>query len=127
MAPTPGEAPSPARPKSVGRRIYRGIVFALLVGFVGAGLSVVPGLFIQAIFVGNAQRCEAQQRFDLAVEGEIVTKCGEAQAETPTWLPPIIVAGGGLFGVLGGFAYGFISPSSATGRHSERTPPWLPF
>ena len=45
------------RPLGRGRRLYRAVVFALIVGVVGAGLSVVPGLFVQSIFIGNAQRC----------------------------------------------------------------------
>ena len=116
----------PIRSISAGRRLYRGIVFALLVGFVGAALSVIPGLFVQSIFIGNAQRCEEQQRYHLLVEGEILTTCGEEQSETPQWLPPSIIIGGGLFGLLGGFAYGFISPSSgSSGREREQA--WLPF
>ena len=121
-----GDGPPPPT-ISTSRRLYRGIVFGLLVGFVGAALSVVPGLFVQSIFIGNAQRCEEQQRLDVILEGEIVTTCGEAQSETPTWLPPTIIAGGGLFGVLGGFAYGFISPTAGSDRRGRREPPWLPF
>ena len=116
-----------ARTMSVGRRLYRGVVFALLVGFVGAAFSVIPGLFVQSIFVGNAQRCEEQQRFDVIVEGKIVTNCGEQQSDTPTWLPPTIIAGGGMIGLLGGFIYGIISPSSGAGRKEAQQPPWLPF
>jgi hypothetical protein len=117
----------PVRAMSVGRRLYRGVVFALLVGFVGAALSVIPGLFVQSIFIGNAQRCAEQQRLDVIVEGEIVTDCGEQQSDTPTWLPATIIAGGGLFGLLGGFGYGFVSPTSGSGRNDRREPPWLPF
>jgi hypothetical protein len=108
------------------RRLYRGIVFALLIGFVGAGLSIIPGLFVQSIFIGNAQRCEEQQRYDLLVVGEIQTTCGEAQSDTPQWLPVSIIVGGGLFGLVGGFAYGVISPTSGTNGR-EREQPWLPF
>lgn len=118
---------APVHPMSVGRRLYRGVIFALLVGFVGAAMSVVPGLFVQSIFIGNAQRCEEQQRLDVIVEGEILTDCGEQQSDTPTWLPPTIIVGGGLTGLLGGFAYGFVSPASGSGRNNRREPPWLPF
>ena len=115
------------RSMSVGRRLYRGVAFALLVGFVGAALSVIPGLFVQSIFVGNAQRCEEQQRFDVIVEGKIITNCGEQQSDTPTWLPPTIIAGGGMLGLLGGFIYGIMAPATATGRREAQQPPWLPF
>lgn len=123
----PDSGNPPIRVMSVSRRLYRGVVFALLVGFVGAALSVVPSLFVQSIFIGNAQRCEEQQRFDMIVEGEIVTDCGEQQSDTPTWLPPTIIAGGGLFGILGGFGYGLFSPASGPGQEKRRESPWLPF
>ena len=53
MTDTPEARPAPG----IGRRLYRGFAFALIVGLAGAGLSGVPALFIQSIFVGEAQRC----------------------------------------------------------------------
>ena len=111
------------RPLGRGRRLYRAVVFALIVGVVGAGLSVVPGLFVQSIFIGNAQRCEAQQARDIAISGEIETECAENLATTPKWLPPTIVVGGGLLGLIGGFGYGLAGPRGTP----KREPPWLPF
>ena len=111
------------RPMSRGRRLYRAVVFALIVGVVGAGLSVIPGLFVQAIFIGNAQRCEAQQEIDVAITGKIETECAENLATTPKWLPPTIIAGGGVLGLLGGFGYGLAGPRTAPKREQL----WLPF
>jgi hypothetical protein len=119
--------PAPQRPLTLGRRLYRGVVFALLVGFVGAGMSVIPALFVQSIFIGNVQRCEAQQQEDIAIYGEVRTTCAQDLSNEPTWLPPAIIAGGGLMGTLGGFGYGFVSPASAGGRDGQRERPWLPF
>jgi len=42
--------------RSGARRLYRAVVFAIMVGAVGAGMSVIPALFVQSIFIGNAQR-----------------------------------------------------------------------
>ena len=110
---------------TLGRRLYRALFFALMVGLVGAGMSVIPALFVQSIFIGNLQRCEQVREQELQVYGEIRTDCATDLAEEPTWLPPVIVAGGGLMGILGGAGYGFVSPRSGGGRDQER--PWLPF
>ena len=118
---------APARPLTLGKRLYRGVFFGLLVGFVGAGMSVIPALFVQSIFIGNLQRCEAQQEEDVALHGEIRTTCAEDLSAEPTWLPPAIIAGGGVMGLLGGFGYGFVSPASVQGRNGERERSWLPF
>lgn len=121
-----GQAPAKPRPTR-GRRLYRGVVFAIMVGVVGAGLSIIPALFVQAIFIGNIQRCETQQEFDIAVTGAIVTTCEQDLSDQPTWLPPALIAGGGLMGVLGGFGYGFVSPMPAPRRLEDRDDSWLPF
>jgi hypothetical protein len=111
----------------MGRRIYRAFFFALLVGVVGAGLSVVPALFIQSLFIGNAQRCEAAQHTDIAATGEIQTDCAENLATTPEWLPPTIVLGGGIFGLLGGLGYGFATSRPGAVKKEELGQSWLPF
>jgi hypothetical protein len=110
-----------------GRRLYRGVVFGLMVGVVGAGLSIIPALFVQAIFIGNIQRCEAQQEFDIATTGAIVTTCDQDLSDQPTWLPAALIAGGGVMGILGGFGYGFVSPAPAPKRLEDRDETWLPF
>ena len=120
--------PAPGTAASVGRRIYRGLVFALMVGAAGAAISAVPALFIQSIFVGEAQRCEAAERKDVAVGGEVQTDCAEELRDTPVWLPVTLIIGGGAAGALGGFGYGFIGPrSSLAGGPRAREERWLPF
>lgn len=111
---------------TLGRRVYRGLAFALMVGVVGAAVSAVPSLFIQSIFVGEAQRCIEAQRKDVAVGGVVVTDCAEALADVPVWLPVGMVAAGAVVGVAGGFGYGFVRPS-VRGRAAERQQAWLPF
>ena len=99
-----------------------------MVGVVSAGISVMPALFVQSIFIGNAQRCEDQQTLDIAAFGEIRTSCGELQSTTPPWLPPTIIAGGGVLGLLGGAGYGFLSPTPVANRREDREEQsWLPF
>lgn len=115
------------RPLTLGRRLYRGVFFALLAGFVGAGMSVIPALFVQSIFIGNIQRCEAQQQQDLAVYDEIRTTCADDLSEQPTWLPAVIIASGGAMGVAGGFGYGYVSPSGVPRRNGEVERSYLPF
>jgi hypothetical protein len=112
---------------SGGRRLYRAVVFAVMVGVVGAGMSVIPALFVQSIFIGNAQRCEEVQGFELAADGVITTNCAENLSSTPNWLPITIVAGGGIMGLVGGFGYGFLIPPGASRRREDEEPSWLPF
>ena len=122
------EAGRGERPLTPGRRAYRALVFAIIVGVVSAGLSVMPALFVQSIFIGNSQRCEEQQRLDLAAFGEIRTACGDLLTSTPRWLPPTIIAGGGLFGIVGGAVYGYASPAAVAKRREDRDEQsWLPF
>jgi len=119
---------APKRPLTPGRRAYRALIFAAIVGVVSAGMSVMPALFVQSIFIGNSQRCEDQQEIDMAAYGEIRTVCAEILNSTPRWLPPTIIAGGGLFGILGGAAYGYISPTPVARRREDREEQsWLPF
>jgi hypothetical protein len=126
--PVTGSTRTPKRPLTPGRRAYRGLIFAAIVGVVSAGLSVMPALFVQSIFIGNSQRCEEQQTLDLAAYGEIRTSCAEILSTTPRWLPATIIAGGGLLGVLGGAAYGYISPKPVARRREDRDEQsWLPF
>ena len=114
--------------QSWSRRVYRGFVFAIIVGLVGAGLATIPGLFIQSIFVGEAQRCIEAQRIDMAVRGYIETECGQDFVDPPIWLPVAVIIGGAGIGSAGGLTYGLASPSSVPRRRTgslER--PWLPF
>ncbi len=110
----------------MGRRLYRGLVFALMVGVAGAAVSAVPGLFLQSVFVGETQRCLDAQRKDIAISGEIETDCDEALADAPIWLPVVMTVAGGAVGFAGGFGYGFFS-SSLRGRSEGRGEAWLPF
>lgn len=119
---------SAAKPKlTTGRRLYRGLAFATMAAVVGAGMSIIPALFVQAIFIGNIQRCEQQRTLDLAATGEIKTTCAEDLSNPPAWIPPALIAGGGLVGLLGGFGYGFISPTAAPKRIEDQEAGWLPF
>ena len=120
-----GAGPAPS-PPAMGRRLYRGLAFALMVGVAGAAVSAVPGLFLQSVFVGETQRCLEAQRKDIAVSGEISTDCAEGLADAPVWLPVVMIAAGGAVGIAGGFGYGFFQPS-LRGRAAEREEAWLPF
>ncbi len=117
-----------ARPAlSIGRRLYRGFAFALIVGLAGAGLSAVPALFIQSIFVGEAQRCiEAIEKAEAG--GDVTLTCPDEFTDPPVWLPVIMVIGGAAIGAAGGLAYGVISPGRRTrGSTPPGESPWLPF
>ena len=111
---------------STSRRLYRGLVFAVMVGVVGAAISAVPALFIQSIFVGEAQRCIEAQRKDIAISGVIETNCAEGVAEAPVWLPVGLIAAGGAVGLVGGFGYGFVRPPNRAGA-AKPSEAWLPF
>ena len=117
------EAPAAAR-SSLSRRLRRGLILALLVGFVAAVVSLAPALFIQSVFVGEAQRCDDLQQREQAALGEIQTTCANDLLETPTWLPGAIIAVGAAIGVSGGFVYGFLDPARLRRRDEL---PWLPF
>lgn len=120
------EAPEARRAPGIGRRLYRGIAFALIVGLAGAGLSGVPALFLQSVFVAEAQRCiEAIEAAEAG--GDVTLTCPDQFTDPPVWLPVIVFAGGGAIGAVGGLFYGVLSPGR---RARERTPaerPWLPF
>ena len=117
-----------ARPAlSIGRRLYRGFAFAVIVGLAGAGLSGVPALFLQSVFVGEAQRCiEAIEKAEAG--GDVTLTCPDQFTDPLVWLPVIMVAGGAALGAAGGLAYGIVSPGRR-GRGSTRVEesPWLPF
>ena len=112
------------QPDTLGRRIIRGLLLALLVGFVGLVAGLVPAVFIQSVFVGSAQRCEELRTFEEATLDEVQTDCDQDIAEVPLWLPTVAVIGGAAMGIVGGFGYGFVNPAR-TKRGQER--PWLPF
>ena len=119
----PAAGTLPARP-TTGRRIYRGLVFALLGGAAGAALGAAPALFVQSIFVGEAQRCvEAIERAEAGAD--IVLTCPDEFADPPVWIPPVLVVGGAFMGAAGGFGYGFALGSGRRDPRAER--PWLPF
>ena len=117
------EALTPLKePLTRGRRLYRGLIFAIMVGVVGAGLSIIPALFVQAIFVGEQQR-----EFDIATTGEIITQCADDLSDQPVWLPVALIAGGGLAGMVGGMGYGYASPAAPARRFEEGDDSYLPF
>lgn len=111
----------------IGRRLYRGFAFAFIVGLAGAGLSGVPALFIQSIFVGEAQRCiEAIEMAEAG--GDVTLTCPDEFTDPPVWLPVIMVVGGAALGAVGGLAYGITSPGRrARGSTPPAESPWLPF
>lgn len=91
------------------RRLVRGIMVAVLVGVIATGVSVAPALFIQSVFIGSAQRCEEQQRYEQAALGRVETTCEMELGEVPYWFPVLVIAVGGTVGTAGGFAYGFFA------------------
>ena len=123
MTNNPEARPAP----SIGRRLYRGFAFALIVGMTGAGLSGIPALFLQSIFVGEAQRCiEAIEKAEAG--GDVTLTCLDEFADPPVWLPVIMVAGGAALGAAGGLAYGLASPGRrARGSTPAEESSWLPF
>lgn len=109
---------------TAGRRLYRALVFALIVGAAGAALGAVPALFVQSIFIGEAQRCiEAIERAEAGAD--ITLTCPDAFTDPPVWIPPVMVAGGAFMGAAGGFGYGFMATRARRDLSAER--PWLPF
>ncbi len=111
---------------TLGRRLYRGLLFAAFVGVAGAGLAAVPALFVQSIFVGEAQRCnEAITQAEAGAD--IPLNCIDEFRGPPVWLPPAIVFGGVVIGVAGGFGYGVVSPKPRPRNRAGPDAPWLPF
>lgn len=108
----------------VGRRLYRGLAFALLVGVAGAAISGAPALFLQTVFTQESQRCADVAEAALA-QGAEPPPCADEFLAPPAWLPLSLLFGGGAVGVAGGFAYGVASPNRRPSR--EREPQWLPF
>ena len=109
------------------KRFLRSIKFTLIVGFSGLALSAVHALFIQSVFVAEAQRCiEAIEIYEAG--GNASINCIDGFKDPPVWLPPVILIGGGIIGSLGGLGYGMFVPprtrSSSRNISSERR---LPF
>lgn len=98
----------------------------MVVGGLTALVSVLPALFIQAVFIGEAQRCADQMRFEEAAFDEVQTACEEELGETPFWFPAVIIGVGGGVGALGGLAYGLLW-SSRPGRPQAPRRRYLPF
>ena len=119
-------AAGPQAPPSAGRRLYRGVAFAVFVGVAGAALSAVPALFVQSIFVSELERCEEAIR-RVEAGGDAPLNCIDEFRDPPVWLPPSIVAGGLIIGALGGFGYGFAAPRGRPGSREGPESPWLPF
>ena len=117
------EATAEAR-RALSRRLGRGMLLALLVGFVATVVALAPALFIQSVFVGEGQRCDELRQREQAAFGEVRTTCADDLQETPTWLPGAIIAAGTALGAAGGFAYGFLDPARPRRRDEL---PWLPF
>ncbi len=111
---------------TLGRRLYRGLVFGLMVGLAASGLGAIPALFIQSIFVSEAQRClEAIEQHQAG--GDIVLTCPDEFADPPVWLPVLIIAGSASMGIAGGFGYGFLVTSSSRRPYGRVEQSWLPF
>ena len=120
MADDSGARPAPG----VGRRLYRGIVFALIVGVAGTALGGAPALFLQSLFNEESQRCAEAVRTagERGVEAPV---CGDEFLAPPRWLPLSLLWGGAAVGALGGLAYGIASPGRRAAREAELQ--WLPF
>ena len=110
---TPAGAVAPLSPA---RRLLNSIIMAVGVGAVSAGVALAPALFIQAVFIGEAQRCAAQIAFEQAANDEVTTTCAEDLADPPFWFPTLIVGIAGGLGAIGGFAYGATRPPSRRTR-----------
>ena len=121
---TGASANSPRR-LTLGRRLYRGFAFAVIVGLASAALSAVPALFIQSIFVAEAQRCiEAIEM--AAGGGDVELRCIDGFTDPPVWMPLAVVAGGAAIGVAGGMGYGLMPPRPRQPRGMGEST-WLPF
>ena len=120
MADAAGARPAPG----IGRRLYRGIVFAIIVGAAGAALGGAPALFLQSLFNEESQRCAEAVR-TAAERGVAAPVCGDEFLAPPGWLPLSLLWGGAAVGAIGGLAYGIASPGRRSAR--EREPQWLPF
>ena len=118
-------ASAPPAP-TLGRRLYRGLLFAAFVGAAGAGLAAVPALFVQSIFVGEAQRCNEAIR-QVEAGADIPLNCIDEFRDPPVWLPPAILFGGAVIGIAGGFGYGVASPRPRSRSRAGPDAPWLPF
>ncbi len=120
MADAPGARPAPG----IGRRLHRGIVFALVVGAAGAALGGAPAIFLQSLFNEESQRCAEAVR-TANERGDEAPVCGDEFLAPPEWLPLSLLWGGAAVGALGGLAYGIASPGRRASRDAERQ--WLPF
>jgi hypothetical protein len=110
---TPGDV---AANLSTAKRVLHGIVTAIVVGAVSTGVALAPALFIQAVFIGEAQRCATQVAFEQAANDEVTSTCVEDLTDPPLWFPTLIAGVGGGFGVIGGFIYGVTRPSQKKHR-----------
>jgi hypothetical protein len=95
---------------STTKRCLNGIITAVVVGAVSTGVALAPALFIQAVFIGEAQRCATQVAFEKAANGEVTSTCVEDLTDPPLWFPTLIAGAGGGLGLIGGFVYGVARP-----------------
>ena len=109
------------------KRLVSSLVLALVAGALATFVSVLPALFIQSVFIGEAQRCEDQIRFEEAAFDETRTQCEEELGGTPFWFPILIIAVGGVLGGIGGFAYGMVRTSPRGRQPQSPSRPYLPF
>ena len=101
------------------RRLINGLMFALMVGVMAALVSVIPALFIQTIFISEAERCDQLMRTEAAAFDEVRTTCEEDLGDAPFWFPTVIIWTGASLGALGGFGYGMFRPP----RGGRQQPP----
>lgn len=119
---TAGGAPAVAR-VHVGSRLLRGLITAFGVGLAAAAISLVPAIFIQSVFLGEAQQCAEIERTGQAVADEVRLTCDQTLATAPFWLPAAITVTGGALGAAGGLVYGLFSGGRRRGPEKK----WLPF
>lgn len=96
---------------AIPRRLFNGLVFGLLFGIIALGVSIVPGLFIQTVFISEVERCDHLVVFEEAAFDEVRTTCNEDLNEAPFWFPTLIIWTGASLGTIGGFAYGALRGS----------------